>query len=78
MDNQTVNTTKSGDSYGYDAGRTTKGRNRHTVIVTNGNLLTLTSNTADVQKRDRVQGDIVKTYESFPTPEHIVADSEMP
>ncbi len=39
MDSQSMKTTESGGPRGYDAGKKTKGRKRHIVTDTDGNLL---------------------------------------
>lgn len=52
IDSQSVKTTESGGPRGYDAGKKTKGRKRHIVTDTDGNLLGLVTHGADVQDRD--------------------------
>jgi len=51
IDCQSVKTTKSGRPRGYDAGKKTKGRKRHIVTDTDGNLLALVTHPADIQDR---------------------------
>lgn len=52
IDSQSVKTTSvGGTDRGYDAGKKTKGRKRHIVVDTQGNLLTVRVHGADVQDR---------------------------
>jgi len=74
IDSQSVKTTESGGPRGYDAGKKTKGRKRHIVTDTDGNLLGLVTHTADIQDRDGAPGIIMQACESFPTLTHIFAD----
>jgi putative transposase len=53
IDSQSVKTTAvGGTDRGYDAGKKTKGRKRHIVVDTQGNLLTVKVHGADVQDRN--------------------------
>lgn len=74
IDSQSVKTTESGGPSGYDAGKKTKGRKRHIVTDTDGNLLGLVTHTADIQDRDGAPGVIMQACESFPTLTHLFAD----
>ena len=74
IDSQSVKTTESGGPRGYDAGKKTKGRKRHIVTDTDGNLLGLITHPADIQDRDGAPDVIAQARESFPTLEHIFAD----
>ncbi len=47
-----MKTTESGGPRGLDAGKKIKGRKRHIVTDTQGNLVGLVVNEADVQDRD--------------------------
>lgn len=74
VDSQSVKTTESGGPRGFDMGKKTKGRKRHIVTDTDGNLLGLVTHTADIQDRDGAPSVIVQALESHPTLAHIFAD----
>ena len=74
IDSQSVKTTESGGPRGFDAGKKTKGRKRHIVTDTEGNLLGLVTHGADVQDRDGAPRVIAQALESHPTLAHIFAD----
>ena len=75
IDSQSVKTTESGGPRGYDAGKKTKGRKRHIVTDTEGNLLGLVTHAADIQDRDGAKAVIEMALASHPTLTHIFADS---
>lgn len=74
IDSQSVKTTESGGPCGYDAGKKTKGRKRHIMTDTEGNLLTLEVHTADIQDRDGAVDVIARAHEDYPTLKLIYAD----
>lgn len=74
VDSQSVKTTESGGPRGVDAGKKIKGRKRHIVTDTEGNLLGLVTHSADVQDRDGAPGVITQACESFPILTHLFAD----
>lgn len=52
IDSQSAKTTRNGNERGYDAGKKVKGRKRHILVDTLGNLLKVIIHTASLQDRD--------------------------
>ncbi|MDP9195620.1 MAG: IS5 family transposase [Pseudomonadota bacterium] len=74
IDSQSVKSTESGGPAGYDAGKKVKGRKRHIMTDTEGNMLTGLVHTGDIQDRDGAPAVIADAQESFPTVECAFAD----
>ena len=74
IDSQSVKTTGAGGPRGYDAGKKVKGRKRHIVTDTLGNMLEGVVHGADVQDRDGAPGLIELACETYPALVKLFAD----
>src|ERR671916_2042027 len=66
IDSQSVKTTESGGSCGYDAGKKVKGRKRQAMVDTDGRPLILEPQPANVQDRDGAPLVLRLSRRSFP------------
>ena len=71
---QTVKTTESGRSSGYDAGKKIKRRKHHIVVDTEGASITIVINVASKQDRDGVRDVIMSALDNAPQLQVLWAD----
>jgi len=74
IDSQSVKNTESGGPRGYDAGKKIKGRKRHILTDTEGNLVHAVIHTAGIQDRDGAPLVLAEIIRRFPWLRHIFAD----
>lgn len=74
IDSQSVKTTESGGTRGFDAGKKIKGRKRHIVTDTAGYLVGLIVHSASIQDRDGAPAVLAAIRRLYPWLRHIFAD----
>jgi transposase len=72
---QSVKTTESGGLKGFDAGKKIKGRKRHIVTDTQGNLVGLVVHPANIQGRDGAPHVLASIRFLYPWLRHVFADA---
>jgi transposase len=75
IDSQSVKTTESGGPRGFEAGKKIKGRKRHIVTDTQGNLTGLVVHPANIQDRDGAPQVLASIRSLYPWLRHVFADA---
>jgi transposase len=75
IDSQSVKTTESGGPRGFGAGKCIKGRKRHIVTDTKGNLVGLVVHRASVQDRDGAPRVLASVRSRYPWLLYLFADA---
>lgn len=74
IDSQSVKTSENTSLSGYDAGKRIKGRKRHIITDTCGNLIACEVHTANIQDRDGAPSVFTKLRREAPKLRHMFAD----
>ena len=74
IDSQSVKTSENTSLSGFDAGKRIKGRKRHVITDTCGNLLACTVHSAGIQDRDGAPGVFARLRREAPDLRHMFAD----
>lgn len=74
IDSQSVKTTESGGTRGFDAGKKVMGRKRHIVVDTLGLMVGLVIHAADIQDRDGAPAVLKSILKRWPWLRHVFAD----
>ena len=74
IDSQSVKASENTSLSGFDAGKRIKGRKRHVITDTCGNLLACTVHSAGIQDRDGAPGVFAKLRRETPNLRHMFAD----
>lgn len=74
IDSQSVKTSENTSLSGYDAGKRIKGRKRHIITDTCGNLIACRVHKANIQDRDGAPGVFAKLRREAPKLRHMFAD----
>jgi transposase len=74
IDSQSVKTSENTSLSGYNAGKRIKGRKRHIITDTCGNLIACEVHAANIQDRDGASGVFAKLRREAPKLRHMFAD----